>query len=73
MKKAEHNIFKMEHFGNKIALAICLLIGLQVFGQQNVKDVEAAFHEYSKGALTEKVFAHTDKTSPERSFGSGYM
>ena len=61
MKKTEHYIFKMEHFSKKFALAICLLIGLQVLGQQNVKDIEAAFREYNKGALTEKVFAHTDK------------
>jgi hypothetical protein len=45
----------------KFIIAICLLIVLQVSGQQNLNDIQAAFHEYSNTSLAEKVFTHTDK------------
>ena len=34
---------------------------LQVFGQQDLNDIGAAFSKYNNSLLTEKVFTHTDK------------
>jgi len=45
----------------KFVIAVCVLTVLQLSGQQNLADIQAAFHQYSKRSLTEKVFAHTDK------------
>ncbi len=45
----------------KFILAIYLLTVLQMFGQQNLNDIQVAFHEYNSRALTEKMFTHTDK------------
>jgi len=61
MRKDEYYIFRMKHFRKKIATATCLLIALEVLSQQNLNDIQAAFQKYNKAALTEKVFAHTDK------------
>ena len=41
--------------------AIYLFTVMQVSGQQNLNDIQAAFHQYNNSSLTEKVFAHTDK------------
>jgi hypothetical protein len=45
----------------KFILAIYLLTVLQMFGQQNLNDIQVAFHEHNSHALTEKIFTHTDK------------
>src|SRR5678809_261144 len=45
----------------KFVVAICLLIVLQVSGQQNLNDVQSAFQQYNNSSLTEKIFAQTDK------------
>lgn len=50
------NLIKKE-----FTLAIYLLLVLPVLGQQNLNDIQAAFHTYSNSSLTEKIFAHTDK------------
>ena len=42
-------------------LAFFLLIVLQVSGQQNLNDIQAAFRAYNNNSLTEKIFTHTDK------------
>jgi len=50
--------------------AIYLFTVMQVSGQQNLNDIQAAFHQYNNSSLTEKVFAHTDKHSREHTFRS---
>jgi len=45
----------------KFILVIYLFNVLQAFGQQNLNNIQSAFHEYNSRALTEKIFTHTDK------------
>src|ERR1051326_8082426 len=60
--KNERLYFKMQNLiKTKFIIAIWLLLAVQVFSQQNFNDIQVAFREYNKAALTEKVFSHTDK------------
>ncbi len=54
-------VLKMQNLKKKFIIVVCLFNVLQAFGQQELNDIPAAFHEYNSRALTEKIFTHTDK------------
>ena len=45
----------------KFVIVVCLFNLLHAFGQQDLTDIQTAFHKYNNSSLTEKVFTHTDK------------